>query len=101
MRNPLYWSKRSALELYQDLIQSDHDNNVAVGLPVLLLEVDKGRKQRFLPANQHQHHRVHPLSLSPRSLRFSAIHLVHNFILLWHLRREDFLLERFSHTVRR
>ncbi|KAK8701770.1 hypothetical protein V6N13_020149 [Hibiscus sabdariffa] len=42
MKNPLFWARRSTLELYQGLVQSDHDNNVAVVLLVPLLGVDKG-----------------------------------------------------------
>ncbi|KAK8651175.1 hypothetical protein V6N13_140787 [Hibiscus sabdariffa] len=38
---PFILARRSALELYQGLVQRDHDNNVAVGLLVPLLEVDK------------------------------------------------------------
>ncbi|KAK8705099.1 hypothetical protein V6N13_048707 [Hibiscus sabdariffa] len=75
MRNPLYWARRSALELYQGLVQSNHNNNVAIVLPVPLLGVGKGLEHRMLLADQYKHQRVHPLSLTPRSLQFSAIHL--------------------------
>ncbi|KAK8694501.1 hypothetical protein V6N13_072050 [Hibiscus sabdariffa] len=67
--NLLYSARRSALELYQGPVQIDHDNNVAVVLPVPLLGVDKGHKQRLLPVEGPS---TEPLTMIPSIFSHSS-----------------------------